>query len=43
MSLVPGETADFIHVPRRPGRMTLEVWIEGGQRVALPVEVAARR
>jgi len=38
----PGETADFTYVPALPGSMTLEVWIAGGQRVALPVEVAAR-
>jgi FtsP/CotA-like multicopper oxidase with cupredoxin domain len=38
----PGETADFTYVPAKPGRMMLEVWIEGGQRVVLPVEVKAR-
>jgi len=38
----PGETADFTYVPAKPGTMTLEVWIEGGQRVVLPVEVKAR-
>jgi hypothetical protein len=38
----PGETADFTYVPTQPGRMMLEVWIEGGQRIALPVEVVAR-
>ena len=38
----PGETADFTYVPTSPGTMMLEVWIEGGQRVVLPVEVQAR-
>jgi len=38
----PGETADFTYVPTQPGHMTLEVWTEGGARVALPVEVTAR-
>jgi len=38
----PGETADFTYVPAKPGMMALEVWIEGGQRVVLPVEVKAR-
>jgi hypothetical protein len=38
----PGETADFIYVPKEPGRMMLEVWIGGGQRIALPVEVQPR-
>ena len=42
MSMGPGETADFTYVPSKPGRMLLEVWIDGGQRVALPVEVQAR-
>ena len=42
MSMGPGETADFTYVPSRPGSMMLEVWIEGGQRVALPVVVQAR-
>jgi FtsP/CotA-like multicopper oxidase with cupredoxin domain len=35
----PGETADFTYVPTRPGTMMLEVWIERGQRIALPVEL----
>jgi FtsP/CotA-like multicopper oxidase with cupredoxin domain len=38
----PGETADFTYVPTRPGPMQLEVWITGGQRVVVPVEVQAR-
>jgi len=38
----PGETADFTYVPTQPGHMTLEVWTEGGARVALPVEVTTR-
>jgi manganese oxidase len=42
VSMGPGETADFTYVPTRPGSMTLEVWIAGGQRVVLPVEVQAR-
>jgi len=40
--LGPGETADFTYVPTQPGRMTMEVWTEAGQRVVLPVEVRAR-
>ena len=39
----PGETADFTYVPTRPGNLTLEVWIDRGVRIALPVEVMARR
>jgi FtsP/CotA-like multicopper oxidase with cupredoxin domain len=39
----PGETADFTFVPARPGRMELEVFIESGQRVALPIQVRPRR
>ena len=42
MRMGPGETADFTYVPTKPGRMVLEVWIEGGQRIALPVDVRAR-
>jgi len=42
MTMGPGETADFIYVPAKPGTMMLEVWIPGGQRVELPVEVQAR-
>ena len=42
MRMGPGETADFTYVPTQPGRMMLEVWIEGGQRIALPVNVRAR-
>jgi FtsP/CotA-like multicopper oxidase with cupredoxin domain len=42
LSMGPGETADFTYVPTQPGSMMLEVWIEGGQRVVLPVEVHAR-
>jgi hypothetical protein len=41
-SMGPGETADFTYVPAKPGRMMMEVWIEGGQRVVLPVEMRAR-
>ncbi len=41
-SMGPGETADFTYVPTAPGSLTLEVWIEGGQRIVLPVEVGAR-
>ena len=43
MTMGPGETADFTYVPTQPGDMMLEVWIRGGQRVVLPVEVRARR
>jgi FtsP/CotA-like multicopper oxidase with cupredoxin domain len=43
MMMGPGETADFTYVPSRAGRMMLEVWVEGGQRIALPVEIGARR
>ena len=39
----PGETADFTYVPSQPGRMQLEVWVERGQRIVVPVEVRARR
>jgi hypothetical protein len=39
----PGETADFIFVPTRVGRLTLEVWQEGWVKVELPVEVKAKR
>ena len=42
VSMGPGETADFTYVPTQPGAMALEVWIDGGQRVVLPVEVQAR-
>ncbi|HEV8214362.1 MAG TPA: multicopper oxidase domain-containing protein [Gemmatimonadaceae bacterium] len=42
MRMGPGETADFLYVPKEPGRMTLEVWIGGGQRVALPIDVQPR-
>jgi manganese oxidase len=38
----PGETADFLYVPGQPGRMELEVWIDDGQRVVLPIRVKAR-
>ena len=39
----PGETADFNVVPEHPGRLDLEVWIDGGQRVVLPVQVRPRK
>ncbi|MNC87074.1 hypothetical protein D3C83_27710 [compost metagenome] len=43
-SMGPGETADFLYVPTKPGRMLLEVWIGGGgPRVALPVVVSAKK
>jgi FtsP/CotA-like multicopper oxidase with cupredoxin domain len=42
LAMGPGETADFLYVPTRPGQMMLEVWIEQGQRVALPVIVSSR-
>jgi hypothetical protein len=43
MSMGPGETADFTYVPTRPGSMMLEVWTGAGQRVAMPVEIQARK
>lgn len=43
VAMGPGETADFTYVPTRAGTMALEVWIDGGQRVTLPVEVEARK
>jgi hypothetical protein len=42
IAMGPGETADFTYVPTRPGQMTLEVWIDRGQRIAVPVEVVPR-
>jgi hypothetical protein len=42
MEMGPGETADFTYVPTRPGSMMLEVWIAGGMRVVVPVEVQTR-
>ena len=42
MTMGPGETADFTYVPAHPGKMQLEVWIPGGQRVVLPVECAPK-
>ena len=42
VAMGPGETADFTYMPTHPGNMLLEVWIGGGQRVAVPVEVQAR-
>jgi manganese oxidase len=42
----PGQTADFLYVPDRPGEMLLEVWIGSssiGTRVALPIVVDAKR
>jgi hypothetical protein len=41
----PGQTADFLFVPDRPGDLQLEVWIGStsiGTRVAVPIEVKAR-
>ncbi len=38
----PGETADYTYVPTAPGEMQLEVWVTGGQRIVVPVEVKAR-
>jgi FtsP/CotA-like multicopper oxidase with cupredoxin domain len=43
VTMGPGETADFTYVPTTPGRMQLEVWIPGGQRVVQSVEVVAKR
>lgn len=42
MTMGPGETADFTFVPTKPGEMVMEVWMDGGQRIALPVQVRAR-
>ena len=42
LEMGPGETADFTYAPTQPGTMKLEVWIAGGQRLVLPVEVRAR-
>ena len=43
-SMGPGETADFTYTPTKAGDMMLEVWIgRGGQRVVVPVTVAAKR
>lgn len=42
LSMGPGETADFTYVPTRPGRMGLEVWIDGGQHIVLPVTIKPR-
>jgi FtsP/CotA-like multicopper oxidase with cupredoxin domain len=42
VTMGPGETADFNYMPTRPGSMMLEVWIDGGQRVVVPVEVQER-
>jgi FtsP/CotA-like multicopper oxidase with cupredoxin domain len=46
IAMGPGQTADFLYVPDRPGPMTLEVWIGStsiGARVALPIIVDAPR
>jgi FtsP/CotA-like multicopper oxidase with cupredoxin domain len=43
VTMGPGETADFTYVPARAGTMSLEVWIEGGQRVVVPVEITSRQ
>ena len=42
VTMGPGETADFTYVPTKPGGMMLEVWIERGQRIELPVEIRAK-
>ena len=42
ITMGPGETADFVYLPARAGTLLLEVWIDGGQRVELPVKVVAR-
>jgi FtsP/CotA-like multicopper oxidase with cupredoxin domain len=40
----PGQTADFLFVPQRPGELAVEVWISPtGQRVVQPIIVDARR
>lgn len=40
VAMGPGETADFTYTPTQAGSMQLEVWIAGGQRVVLPIEVS---
>jgi manganese oxidase len=45
MEMGPGQTADFLYVPDRPGKLLLEVWIGAtsiGTRVAVPIVVKAR-
>jgi hypothetical protein len=42
LSMGPGETADFTFVPTQAGKMVLDVWVEGGQHVTLPIEVQSR-
>ena len=39
----PGETADFLYTPLKPGSMQLEVWMGTWQRIVVPVEIKARR
>lgn len=39
----PGETADFTFTPTRPGALQLEVWIDRGIRLTVPVDVKDRR
>lgn len=39
LEMGPGETADFSYTPTQTGSLMLEVWIERGIRIALPVEV----
>jgi hypothetical protein len=43
VTMGPGETADFTYLPAAADHMTLEVWIPGGQRLELPVEIRQRR
>ena len=38
----PGETADFTYVPTRVGGMKVEVWVDQGMRVVVPVVVKPR-
>jgi FtsP/CotA-like multicopper oxidase with cupredoxin domain len=45
IAMGPGQTADFLYVPDRPGPLTLEVWIGStsiGARVAVPIVVDSR-
>ncbi len=43
VTMGPGETADFLYVPTRPGKLTLEVWQwDIGNRVVVPIEVSAK-
>jgi FtsP/CotA-like multicopper oxidase with cupredoxin domain len=46
LTMGPGQTADFVYVPERPGQMQLEVWLatDGtiATRVSLPIIVSEK-